>query len=246
MKKLLPSLALCAVLMASCREVPTASISQKDNPASYSMEKIDGNDTLAVYKTDKGYTISDAFYEDNNIHNVVVKDNQERTITVAAYCDYDFKIYKFLYDENNEIKGIVNYGGYETDNVTPYLYDSYDDSVAYSVLERQFNYKDDNFDFKKQMFDLILTKNENEPYFTRYYFLRDSLNRIVKLYDPILYRSIVAPRKYHIEYHVDNRELLTVYFTFVSNEKDDDTFESLKIYSYKKAFHYEGEEEHEH
>ena len=92
---------------------------------------------------------------------------------------------------------------------------------------------------EKILFDLIFAKSDDEPYFTRYYFLRDSQNRIVKVYDPIRYNSVAAPDGYHLEYNIDDIGTGLV-VTYVSNDKnEDDTYDGYKFNVYDTE-HYLG------
>lgn len=220
-------LALCAVLIAAC---------QQETPASYSMEKVFENDTLTVFKTNNGYTISDTIHRDKEHpdyyvqHNVFVEDQQGRPFAIGIYDkeEIKFEITKYIYDKNGNVKGLVIYDtSYDKGDDSYY---SYDDLVTDSIFESQFDIDDENYDAEKKLFDLIFSKSDDEPYFTRYYFLRDSQNRIVKVYDPIRYNSVAAPEGYHIEYHVEfidifgagDQPLLGKWFTFVSNDENKD------------------------
>ena len=155
-------------------------------------------------------------------------------------CDFT----KYLYGENGKVKGIINYGdGYYKDITVPgENIDTYDDFIADEARKSLFDTYNENFSADKILFDLIFNKSENEPYFTRYYFIRDDSDRIVKVYDPILYRSFAAPDGYHIDYHIENIPIFVYgdiglpdkYFTLVSNDKnEDDEFDGCEIYKYQ-------------
>ena len=235
MKNLLlfPVLALCAIMMATCQK--------KDAPAGFSMEKTFENDTLTVYKTNNGYTVSDTIIKDTDDkdndyqHNVFITDEQGRPFAVVAYDnDAYLDLYKYLYDEKSNVKGIVTFEDeylcfYKAQNKY-----SYDDVVGEDVLNSQFDTEDENFRIEKILYDLIFKKSENEPYFTRYYFIRDSLDRIVKVYDPVKYRSIPAPYGYHIDCQIEEAELI---ITLISNNKDeDDDYDGYEFYEYPNAY----------
>lgn len=238
-------LAICAVLMAACRQETPSTKSVDDNSASYSMEKIFENDTLIVYKTDKGYTVSDTIHkeEDHDYiqHNVFVADQQGRPFAIGIYDkeEYKFEVTKYLYDKNGNVRGLVIYD--TSYDIRDESYYSYDDLMADSIFDSQFDIDDEKYDVREKLFDLIFAKNNDEPYFTRYYFLRDSQNRIIKMYDPILYNSVAAPEDYHIEYHIEfisifsvgKQPLLGKWFTFVSNEKnEEDKIDGYEFYKY--------------
>lgn len=231
-------LALCAILMAACRQETPSTKSVDDNSASYSMEKIFENDTLIVYKTDKGYTVSDTIHKDeeypeDTTHIVYVTDQQGRTFAEASCDDGVFvRLCKFLYDEKNIVKGLVIFSDRYFHFFKADMAYTYDEALADSAFEDQFQIYDNEYDVEKILFDLIFAKSDDEPYFTRYYFLRDSQNRIVKVYDPILYNSVAAPDGYHLEYNIDDidRELEV---TFVSNDKnEDDEYDGCKYHVY--------------
>ena len=244
MKKLLlfPVLALCTILMATCQK--------KDSPApaSFSMEKIFENDTLTVYKTDKGYTVSDTILRTDVLtnyiqHHIFVADQQGRPFAIGI-CDNDnliFEMTKYLYDKKGNVRGLVIYDTSDDQNEKSYT--SYDDLVADSIFNSQFDIDSDNFDARKILFDLMFIKSDDEPYFTRYYFLRDSQNRIVKVYDPILHNSVAAPEGYHIEYHIEfvkevlraGLPILGKGFTFDINDKNAYDEYDYGFYKYPDA-----------
>lgn len=238
-------LAICAVLMAACRQETPSTKSVDDNPASYSMEKVFENDTLIVYKTDKGYTVNDTIHKDEDNpdftkHKVFVADQQGRTFAEAYYNDGLFvSLSKYLYDEKNNVKGLVIFNDRYFHFFKADMAYTYDEVIADSAFDDQFHIYDNEYDVEKILFDLIFAKSDDEPYFIRYYFLRDSQDRIVKVYDPILYNSVAAPDGYHLEYNIDDIDTGLV-VTYVSNDKnEDDTYDGNKFNVYDTK-HYLG------
>ena len=87
---------------------------------------------------------------------------------------------KYLYGSKGNFDGFIQFSFSD-------YFDNCDTRDGDEVFCRQYDIEEstDSVDWQKIMFDMIKNKDNDEKYFTRYYFKRDSLDRIIKVYDPI-------------------------------------------------------------
>lgn len=242
MKKYLLNLIplLMAALMASCGK------QEEGTTSNYTIEEVSADDHVTVYKTNLGHVIRDTMGVAPQNEKVDITDSMGRPLAVAGRASEcsEYTLVKYLYDKQGNIAGFVRFPINEADQY------SCDAIEAGETFERQF---DDNstetYSEERILFDQVLTKDDSEPYFERYYFKRDSVGRIIKVYDPILHKSITADHRWHIEYKIEmdanfwasdiNGGKLWVTFTLQPNNDEDITddghMRKRKFYGYVDA-----------
>ena len=196
---LLIALCLSATVIISCEQ-------NKANQVDDSMEQdsIIGADTCIEINTNAGYTIKEYLDKDGECRrmDLVWGDTEEIPFVIAGFNgDGEPNFVKYIYDEKGKLDGFVQFG--ETD----YFLTGYEIMDGDEALSQQYNLDDsDTIDWREVMFDMIRNKDNGEKYFSRYYFKRDSLDRIIKVYDPIFFNSITADTYDYIVYEVCESE----------------------------------------
>ena len=134
--------------------------------------------------------------------------------------------------------------------------DSYGAMEGMDAFMKQFDdgtYNEDSLDDREVLFDQLFARSNDEPYFERFYLKRDSAGRIIKVFDPVLHKSITADEDWHIEYRVEEDAnfwesdldggLVWVTFCFKPNTPDmGDGEDSRKFYGYVEERELFGEE----
>lgn len=197
MKKLLFFLAssLLVVLVMSCGQ-------EQDSTMEYTIEQTHSSDLVNEYKTNLGHTIKITTGTAPMNERVDITDDKGRPMVVAgraSECDV-YTLVKYLYDDKGNVYGFLTFPFSDAEQ------SNYDASHGEEIFEKQFDedsYVEEPFYYDKNFFDLVFTKGNDEPYFVRYYFQRDKERRIIKVYDPILHKSITADKMWHIEYKIE-------------------------------------------
>lgn len=151
-----------------------------------------------------------------------------------------------------EVKGFIRFPFNEAE------IDSYDAMEGMDVFMKQFDdgtYNEDSPDDREVLFDQLFARSNDEPYFERFYLKRDSAGRIIKVFDPVLHKSITADEDWHIEYRVEEDAnfwesdleggLVWVTFCFKPNDPSsdgDDAGDGRKFYGYTEEKELFGEE----
>ena len=237
MKKITIFLSLVlTVLFLSCKQ-------EKVQNISYTIEQTRSSDLLNEYKTYLGHVIRDSLEPQYGNERVDITDEKGLPIAVAGRASeiYKFNLVKYLYDEKGNVSGFLCR---TTNEAEENNYDVIDGEMAY---EEQFDFYETTEEplyEKKALFDMVFTKDNDEPYFERYYFKRDSMGRIIKVYDPILHKSITAYENWHIEYKIEEDEnfwtsdiqggkiWLTLTFKPNSDNEEGEEMEKRKYYGY--------------
>ena len=153
---------------------------EQETTSEYTVEQTLSSECLNEFKTNLGHVIRDTIGEGPQNERVDITDNKGRPLVVAGRpSEADvFTFIKYLYDDKGEITGFLCF---------------------------PFN-EAEQYNEKKVLCDRMFTKGNDEPYFERFYFKRDSVGRIIKVYDPILHKSIIADEDWHIEYNIEENE----------------------------------------
>ncbi len=232
----LPILAALAVLLA-------AGCGQGQKP--YTIKQVSTGDHVEVLKTNLGHVI-----------RIDITDSKGRPLAVAGKAsEVEFFCFvKYLYDAKGEVTGFIRFPFNEAE------IDSYDAIEGAEAFLKQFDdgtYNEDSLDDREVLFDQLFARSNDEPYFERFYLKRDSAGRIIKVFDPVLHKSITADEDWHIEYSVEEDAnfwesdleggLVWVTFTFKPNDPipddaDTDNEKPRTFYGYTEEKELFGEE----
>ncbi len=184
--------------MLSCRQ-------EQETTSEYTVEQTLSSECLNEFKTNLGHVIRDTIGEGPQNERVDITDNKGRPLVVAGRpSEADvFTFIKYLYDDKGEITGFLCFPFNEAEQ---YNYDATEGTEAFYQQFDENLFGEEPLYEKKVLFDLVFTKGNDEPYLERFYFKRDSVGRIIKVYDPILHKSIIADEDWHIEYNIEENE----------------------------------------
>ena len=241
----LPILAALAVLLAAgCR--------QGQKP--YTIKQVSTGDHVEVLKTNLGHVIRDTVGLGPVNERIDITDSKGRPLAVAGKASEvgGFCFVKYLYDAKGEVKGFIRFPFNEAE------LGSYDAMEGMDAFMKQFDdgtYNEDSLDDREVLFDQLFARSNDEPYFERFYLKRDSAGRIIKVFDPVLHKSITADEDWHIEYRVEEDAnfwesdleggLVWVTFCFKPNDPSsggDDAGDGRKFYGYTEEKELFGEE----
>lgn len=237
---LLLASSLLAVMMLSCGH-------EQETVTEYTVEQTLSREYYHEYKTNHGHVIRDTIGRAPTNERVDITDSKGRPLAVAGRpSETDiFTFVKYLYDNKGEVSGFICFPFNEAEM------NDYDAVAGDKAKTKQFGedtFGEEPLYEKKALFDLVFTKGNDEPYFERYYFKRDSVGRIIKVYDPILHKSITANYGWHIEYKIEENECFWVNdfeggyvwltFTFKPNpETKPDKNDRMEVEMKKKKYY---------
>ena len=209
-----------------------------------------GADSCYEFETDDGYTAKAYLNEDGVCKRTDLFMGGQPYVVAALDEDGESgpNFVKYLYDGKGNLNGFIQF------SFSDYFYNC-DTREGNEEFCRQYDIEEstDSVDWQKIMFDMIKNKNNDETYFIRYYFKRDSLDRIIKVYDPIFFNSIASDLDNYIVYEVCESKDFWKNSTDLEQSKIDLIFYEIlefggkqyivrKFYGYVDARDYEDDE----
>ncbi len=151
----------------------------------------------AEYVTDEGDRIVHTIGAAPMNGRIVIKDNQDRMVAYAGTASEsgEYNFVKYLWGNDGRLVGLLRY---PVDN------DEYHERMNredVGNIDRSLGIE--SFPVgEEHLFRLVYDSDWKDEQFTRFMFVYDSKGKIVKVYDPMSDKSIVAPAGGHIEFHV--------------------------------------------
>lgn len=200
---ILISLCLNLLFIVSCKQKQIERIDASEEQPTVDEMDTCGADTCIEAKTNIGYTIKKYLDKDGDCRRIDLTFDETPFVVAGLNFDGVPNFVKYIYNEKGELEGFVQFNNrintffsQETQEGDNDFYRQYDIDV----------YATDSIDYQKIMFDMVNNKSNDEKYYTRYLFKRDSLGHIIKVYDPILFNSISTDEGDYIVYEVSESE----------------------------------------
>ena len=175
----------------------------EEQPTVNGMDTCIGADTCIELETNIGYTIKKYLDKDRVGRRIDLTFDETPFVVAGLNMDGEPNFVKYIYNEKGELEGFVQF------NNRPNTFFSQETQEGANDFYRQYNINvdaTDSIDYQHVMFDMINNKSNDEKYFTRYLFKRDSLGHIIKVYDPIFFNSISTEEGDYIVYEVSESE----------------------------------------
>ena len=200
---LLISLCLNFLFIVSCKQKQVDRIDASEEQPTVDEMDTCGADTCIEAETNIGYTIKKYLDKDGYCRRIDLTFGENPFVVAGLIFDGVPNFVKYIYNEKGNLEGFVQYNN-SIDNF--FLRETQE---GVNDFYRQYDIDDDatdSVDYEEIMFDMINNKSNDEKYYTRYLFKRDSLDHIIKVYDPIYFNSISTDEDEYIVYEVSESE----------------------------------------
>ncbi len=197
---LLISLCLNFLFIVSCKQKQVDRIDASEEQPTVDEMDTCGADTCIEAETNIGYTIKKYLDKDGDCRRIDLTFGETPFVVAGLIFDGEPNFVKYIYNEKGELEGFVQFNNSDFKN-----FFGRETQEGANDFYRQYDIDDDStdsIDYQKIMFDMINNKSNDEKYYTRYLFKRDSLGHIIKVYDPVLFNSISTDEDEYIVYEV--------------------------------------------
>ena len=202
---LLITLCLTTLFIVSCKQKQANHIVvSEEQPTVDETDTFIGADTCIELETNIGYTIKKYLDKDGDCRRIDLTFGEKPFVVAGLNLDGVPNFVKYIYNEKGELEGFVQFNNSDFKN-----FFGRETQEGANDFYRQYDIDDDStdsIDYQKIMFDMINNKSNDEKYYTRYLFKRDSLDHIIKVYDPIYFNSISTDEDEYIVYEVSESE----------------------------------------
>ncbi len=155
----------------------------------------------AEYTNEEGDRIVQTIGAAPMSERIVIKDVQDRMVAYAGKASEsgEYNFVKYLWGNEGKLVGLLRY---PADDEEYYERMNREDvrSLDQSLGVESFPVGEEN------LFKLVNDSDWKDEQFTRFMFVYDSKGKIVKIYDPMTDKSIVAPAGGHIEFDVSEAD----------------------------------------